>query len=1249
MPTFLLYSLKAAGCLAVFYLFYKLLLSRDTLHRMNRVLLCGVLLLSFLLPLCVITVEKELPGVSAAGIDVIPENYFRRDMVFENRIPDDTRDLMIIEEPEPAPEPFDWGVLLGIIYFAGMFATLGWTVCNIVRVVRMTRRGRRIPLGNGSVLVLSDRIRAPFSWMRYVVMSEEDYACGGGTILVHEQAHQRLGHSWDLLLVDLLGCLQWFNPAMWLLRVELRAVHEYEADEQVLRCGVNAKDYQMLLIKKAVGGRWYSIANSLNHSNLKNRITMMLRKRSSRWARAKALYVLPLACLALGAFAQTSYVLPEDKTTKNSGNGEMPLPAGADDRMVGTPEGGMPPVEGSMAELLANLERTALEKQTAESGAHTFTGRVFGRDDKPWAGYEFICSGGRRVVTDAEGRFTIVTEKPIVYYLVGGETDQKVKSVGSRFGIPMGTDIALEFHLKESLALTHLPVSDEPVVYAVYGDPADFRFDPEHPPLIMDGGEELSAETLDTYLGLPEQKMIGAWMVKGPEALKGYGTRAANGVLSIRVQTYPYTESWSPADPSLWDPEDLELYLVWEGDELPEQFVARRDAYMKEEFAKLLTADAGKLERLGYKSVDGAEEWVTVEVSDGAALIPFWIDLSDEGLYLLDGEEIDYRQLGAISPSSIATATQMTSGEARRRYGDRGRYGAIVYTSRPESERVTIEEKQKPSDLYHYITGDFEPTGVPDTYRVQRIELSHSMPFEFRPLVLWNGKVSNIYLFTTPGIVHEIETVRIVTEPDEATVARYGVSARNGVIEVVSKTASREDDFEVTVYDKYNNPMRYLKGSFRSVDGKNTYKVSGLKLRNVQGVRPGMLPLVAVDGRVGSITDLEKIPARKIETIQIFSSEDVFHNPALVKRYGDAARVGAILVTTRDAAKLAEKEARKSGAGESVVASVPEGPSFGTVQTGNTPVDGQVKVRISEVAVPNDSLVVSGHDLSSMLFLLDGRRVAVAEVKALNEAEIESMSVLKDEWAVERYGEAAADGVVYVTTTEGARQFGRLECSFEHGNSFQEGPGFYRIKDTGNGFAIRPLNGARPLVLINGRQVDDDYLKSIDAGKVLWVRILQPGFELLDRYGERAWDGVIEFGTNESGERTTLAVYSSDASGKRNKMTVVREPSGASSGHSSVSKSIATSAQPLEEVTVATYTAGVDSVSIENGSLKQVGLIVLDGEEISADRLSQLDPSRIDAMTVLKGEQAVEHYGEKGAKGVIEITTKKNRSGVAGE
>ena len=206
----------------------------------------------------------------------------------------------------------------------------------------IVRSGRSEHLSDGMVLVRRPEAGSPFSWGRYVVVSEQDDDALLHDVLLHEEAHLRLRHSVDLLVTDLAGSLQWFNPAMWLLRVELRAVHEYEADEQVLRCGVDAKDYQMLLIKKAVGGRWYSIANSLNHSNLKNRITMMLRKRSSRWARAKALYVLPLACLALGTFAQTSYVLPEDKTTKNSGNGEMPLPAGADGRMVGTPEGGMP-------------------------------------------------------------------------------------------------------------------------------------------------------------------------------------------------------------------------------------------------------------------------------------------------------------------------------------------------------------------------------------------------------------------------------------------------------------------------------------------------------------------------------------------------------------------------------------------------------------------------------------------------------------------------------------------------------------------------------------------------------------------------------------------------------------------------------------------------------------------------------------------------------------------------------------------
>lgn len=298
MYALMIYSLKVGACLAVFYLFFKWLLSRETFHRFNRILVLGAMTLSFVLPLCVITVYREAPA--------LPEVPIR-----------------IVEAPGVSPEapagtPFPWEQVAGWIYALGAAVTLGGTLRSLIRVRRIVRRGRHERLSDGRTLVVLPQAATPFSWGRYIVLSEEDLAQNGEAILRHEEAHLRLHHSTDLLVTDLVGCLQWFNPAMWLLRRELRAIHEFEADEAVLSAGVDARHYQMLLIKKAAGRRWYSVANSFNHSNLKNRITMMLRKRSSRWAAARALLLLPLAAVALGAFAETRYVaVPADKDTQN--------------------------------------------------------------------------------------------------------------------------------------------------------------------------------------------------------------------------------------------------------------------------------------------------------------------------------------------------------------------------------------------------------------------------------------------------------------------------------------------------------------------------------------------------------------------------------------------------------------------------------------------------------------------------------------------------------------------------------------------------------------------------------------------------------------------------------------------------------------------------------------------------------------------------------------------------------------------
>ena len=300
MGTFLVYILKSAACLAVFYLFYKLLMSRDTFHRFNRFALLGLLVLSSLLPL----VEASVNSPAAVQETMLT-----------------LEQLLLLADIQPEGESMAaatpsatvlWLRAALLVYLTGIVFFIARNLCSLARLGRLIRQGKREALDSylpdrkekNVRLVVHDHDIAPFSWMHWIVIARKDLEENGREILIHELAHIRNRHSWDLLLADLCIFVQWFNPAAWLLKQELQNIHEYEADETVLREGVNARNYQMLLIKKAVGTRLYSMANSFNHSSLKKRITMMLKEKSSPWARVKYLYVLPLAALAVSAFAR---------------------------------------------------------------------------------------------------------------------------------------------------------------------------------------------------------------------------------------------------------------------------------------------------------------------------------------------------------------------------------------------------------------------------------------------------------------------------------------------------------------------------------------------------------------------------------------------------------------------------------------------------------------------------------------------------------------------------------------------------------------------------------------------------------------------------------------------------------------------------------------------------------------------------------------------------------------------------------
>ena len=312
MMDFLVYDGKVAVALLVFYLFYRFLLKKETFHRFNRVVLVGTAVLSFLLPLCIITVHKPIEVAP-----VVPEPA-----IVATEVP--AQELVPLVEPAV---PW-WPTALVFLFWAGVAFVLARVTISVLSIVRIIRRGRLVREEDGCKIVVTERDIDPFSWMKYIVLSVKDWEAPHASILAHEKAHIGLGHSLEVLLVDILSALQWFNPAIWMLRADLQELHEYEADDAVLRAGTNIKEYQYLLIRKAVSKSGYSVANSFNHSILKNRITMMSKSKSPLSRGLRVLWMLPLVCLAIGLQARTVYV-PTDKDSENSLIGETSMLSGS--------------------------------------------------------------------------------------------------------------------------------------------------------------------------------------------------------------------------------------------------------------------------------------------------------------------------------------------------------------------------------------------------------------------------------------------------------------------------------------------------------------------------------------------------------------------------------------------------------------------------------------------------------------------------------------------------------------------------------------------------------------------------------------------------------------------------------------------------------------------------------------------------------------------------------------------------------
>ena len=279
-----MYQIKVGLCLIAFYLLWKLLLSRETFHRFNRVALLTAMALAMVLPWVRLSLDVAAPVAQQMVV---------------------LEDLMVTPNGQVAAPQASLSVtgIATVVYFIGMALVAAWLLHGQWNLRRLMKNGRREALPGGATLHVVPGDISPFSYFGHIVINEQDYRDNPREILIHEQAHIDLRHSWDVMFLGLITLFQWWNPAAWLLGRELRQVHEYEADMAVLNQGVDVKQYQLLLIRKSVGDQLFSMANNFNYQSLKKRIRMMTMNKSSRWKTLRALAVVPVIALALLASA----------------------------------------------------------------------------------------------------------------------------------------------------------------------------------------------------------------------------------------------------------------------------------------------------------------------------------------------------------------------------------------------------------------------------------------------------------------------------------------------------------------------------------------------------------------------------------------------------------------------------------------------------------------------------------------------------------------------------------------------------------------------------------------------------------------------------------------------------------------------------------------------------------------------------------------------------------------------------------
>ncbi len=301
MNNWLLFLVKSTLVLSLLYLSFRLLLRNETIFRISRLVLLLIVFASVIIPLI------HLPQSSNQIVSIKLDPIFQGNTIIETPVMDVESSPSTLSATTKSitynPIVVSTKTVLLYIYITGVSISFLLFIYSLFPVLRLFRKSRETHLDGIRVLIHSVDIPA-FSFSRRILISRNDYDTNADAILTHELSHIRQGHFYDLMLIEMVKIIYWFNPLVYRMVRDLKDIHEFQADEHTLKSGVDSTKYQLLLIQKCVGYQSFALANSFNHCQIKKRITMMNKLKTSKaWCWKVAIF-LPLLALMLMAFGK---------------------------------------------------------------------------------------------------------------------------------------------------------------------------------------------------------------------------------------------------------------------------------------------------------------------------------------------------------------------------------------------------------------------------------------------------------------------------------------------------------------------------------------------------------------------------------------------------------------------------------------------------------------------------------------------------------------------------------------------------------------------------------------------------------------------------------------------------------------------------------------------------------------------------------------------------------------------------------